>query len=143
MNNYVNKGTLLIAILIFGIGTFLIPILTDAFSLSLSANAKVWSPWYTSETKAKGSVSWQHPQWLGGLIVPHTHHGFFSCYARVGANEAQEFSNVYFWLSSLNGTVNTGASRTDSGHPRWDGDAYASGSISENNNPSNWAHTSS
>ena len=54
MNNYVNKGTLLIAILIFGISTFLIPILTNALPLPLSANAKVWSPWYTSKTKAEG-----------------------------------------------------------------------------------------
>ncbi|RKU30823.1 hypothetical protein C6497_03875 [Candidatus Poribacteria bacterium] len=67
MNNYVNKGTLLIAILIFGISTFLIPILTYALPLPLSANAKVWSPWYTSKTKAEGSVSWQHPPWIGGF----------------------------------------------------------------------------
>ena len=96
-----------------------------------------------AKQRQKESVSWQHPQWIGGFIIPHNHHGYFSCHARVGANDPQKFSNVYFWLSSLNGTVNRSASKTDSGHPRWDGDYYASGSISENNNPSNWAHTSS
>lgn len=138
MFTYVNRGTLLIAILIIGISSFILPTLTDALPLSLWASCNVWSPWYTSETKAKASVTWSHARWIGGIVVAHFHSGRFSCHARVGANKPKKVENFPFFVSSLNSPVNKSHKEVDSGHPRWDGDAYASGAISEYGNPTNW-----
>ena len=77
------------------------------------------------------------------MFVVHTHNGKLSCHARVGANEPRKAENVPFFVSSLKGAVNKSHAETDWGHPRWDGDAYASGAISENNNPTNWKFCSS
>lgn len=140
-----NAGLLFVTFLIC-IVSFLIPILTSSLPLSLWAHCEVNHPWWafwTTEIRAKASVSWQHPVWLADRFLVHAHNGKFSCYARVGANEPQKAENIKFIVISSQGPVNKGHKETDWGHPRWDGDAYASSSISEYNKPTNWKFCSS
>lgn len=137
MSTYLNRSSLLITIVIIVISSFMIPTLTQALSVTLWATCKVWSPWYTKETKAEASVSWSHPAWIKDRIVVHAHHGHYSLHARVGANEPKKKENRLFYVLSGK-PVRKGKKEKDSGHPRWAGDAWASSSISEYHNPDNW-----
>ena len=140
------NACLLFATFLICIVSFLIPILTHALGLTLWAQCEVGHPWWavwTSQIRAKASVSWSHPKWFGDMFLVHAHNGRFSCHARVGANEPKKVENVPFAVSSLMGAVNKSYEETDWGYPRWDGDAYASSAISEYNNPTNWKFCSS
>ena len=140
MSTYINRNTLLIAIVIIAISSFLIPTLTNALSLSLWAQCSVGNVMFSTKTKAEASVTYQHPViWiLGQVFMIHNHGGAFSCHARVGANKPKKKENVPFWLTSQFGPVTSGHTETDTGHMRWPGDAYASSAISETGKPKNW-----
>ena len=115
----------------------MIPTLTQALTVTVWAKCKVWSPIYTKKTKAEASVSWQHPAWAKDRFVVHAHHGYYSLHARVGANEPKKKENKLFYLISGK-PVSKGKKEKDSGHPRWEGDAWASSAISVYQDPDNW-----
>ena len=132
---------LLIAIFLIAVGGFLVAVSTQALPLNINATCSVYDPWWSSQTKAKAKVSWGHGKWLGDHFVVHSHTADFSLHARVGANNAQaETGRV--GVSSLKRATSSSRTKRDSGTMRWDNDAYASSSISENGNPSNWSFCS-
>ena len=140
MSTYVNRNSLLIAIVIIAISSFLIPTLTNAFSLSLWAQCWVKDAKFSNKTTAEASVTYEHPViWIiHQVFLIHNHQGQYSCHARVGANEPKKKENIPFWLTSQSGPVTNGHTETDIGNMRWPGDAYASSAISQYRNPKNW-----
>lgn len=141
-----------IAIILICVGSFVIPIYTHALSLQVGAECDVSHPWWafwTSELRAYAKASWTHSKWIGQIIIPHWHSGEVSLYARIADNEPDTLpvdmsqdSSVPFWVNSLDGAISRYVTCEDWGIPRWKGDAYASSTISENGNPTNWSYDS-
>ncbi len=130
-----------VSILILGLlltSGFIISLSTKALPLVVNATCSVGSPWYTSQTEARASVTWSHMTTGANLIVPHWHYLDYSLHARVGSNNPREKpagvsveSTQCFYPYKQEQVV-------DLGTPRWEGDAYASSSIADRDDQTNW-----
>jgi hypothetical protein len=121
--------------------------LTTCFILSLSiqgatvglrATCSLNSPWWTSKTHARADVYWEHPSLGIDLVVPHHHRVDYSLHARVGSNPADKLNDYATFKSTVRFYSPKQKTVFDSGTARWDGDGYASSSISVYNDQDNW-----
>lgn len=117
---------------------FFIHFSVNALTVGINATCKVWKPWWSSQTRAKGRVTWIHPTTGGDLIVPHPHRVDYSVYARVGDQIPDSQMDSAGFMSNKRFTTPDSRTAFQKGTPRWAGDAYASSSISVHNDAENW-----
>lgn len=135
-----------VSILILGLlltSGLIISLSTKALPLDVNATCSVGSPLGTSQTEARASVTWLHQTTPFDLIVPHWHHLNYSLHARVGSNAPMEKMDGVSVKSTERFYPYKQKQVTDLGNPRWEGDAYASSSIAETNNQTNWSFCAS
>ena len=104
---------------------------TKAIRPNLTATCSAKSPWWTAKTHAKAKVTWGHWAGFGSQEIPHAHTFRFSLYARVADEPPDTKSGIVHHMSTKRGSDWRNVSV--SGRTRWDGDAYASSSISDQN----------
>lgn len=131
-----------VSILILGLlltSGLIISLSTKALPLVVNATCSVGSPWWTSQTEARASVTWSHTVTSFDLIVPHWHYLDYSLHARVGSNAPRERIGGVSVKSTERFFPYKQKQVADLGTPRWDGDAYASSSIADRDDQTNWA----
>lgn len=104
---------------------------TKAIHPNLTATCSAKSPWWTANTHAKAKVTWGHWAGAGSQEIPHAHTFSFSLYARVADKSPDTKSGIVHHMSTNRNSNWRNVSV--SGRTRWDGDAYASSSISDQN----------
>lgn len=117
---------------------FFISFLAHGLVVSLTATCAIYKPWWSSKTRARADVTWIHPTTGPDLIVPHQHRVDYSLSARVGDQKPDKIEDHHTFMSSKRFTQAKRKTAYQTGVPRWDGDAYASSSISVQNDQDNW-----
>lgn len=104
---------------------------TKAIHPNLTATCSVNSPLWTPKTHAKAKVTWGHWSGIGSREIPHEHTFRFSLYARVADEPPDQKSGIVYHKSTKRSS--DWRDVFASGKTRWDGDAYASSSIADEN----------
>ena len=102
------------------------------FKVGLGATCSV------TQTTAKAKVTWIHPTLIWDMIVPHPHSVSWSVSARVGNQAADSRSGTSFFMSNNRFYQPDSRTAFQKGNQGWNGDAYASSSISAQNDQDNW-----
>lgn len=122
------KGVSIVFLLLIFVGTLIFTNRTTAIHPNLTAECKIHSPWWTPKTEAWAKVTWGH--WSGiQPEEPHWHTFRYSLYARVADGNPDQKSALVYHHSTTRSSRWKIASAW--GEPRWDGDAYSSGSITD------------
>ena len=104
----------------------------DGFGVNLGATCSF------KATEARAKVTWIHSTYLWDLIVPHPHRVDYSVSARVGNQKADSKADSSFFMSNNRFLSPASVIAFQKGNQRWNGDGYASGSISEADSQDNW-----
>ena len=88
--------------------------------------------------EAKAKVTWIHPTLIGDFIVPHPHRVDYSVSARVGNQKADSKADFSTFMSNKRFMAPKSVIAFQKGIQRWNGDGYASSSISEHGSSDNW-----
>lgn len=114
-------------------------------TLSLSASCSVGKTWFGfgSKTKAKGQVYYYHSKMIDSIIGPHWHSFSYAAYARVADEEDRDPQDGDYGNQSVSSwtryySPQKVAHAEVKGHERYENDAYASSSASEDGNSDNW-----
>ena len=121
-----------------------------ATKLNISADSEVgpapWLAFWDSKTHASAEIWYSH-FYSGHITGQHWHRFSYSLYARVANKVVKNPMNGGYGNISVGSLTRFFPSKqisiSTSDHERWENDAYASASVSDNGDPTNWDFSSS